>query len=140
MNKAHQTNIVILIILSIITTSLGFFLCPFRLFSHFSRKQSIELGTWTWIDPILNTVISVSLKLWFNTHTLLLQSKRKMKSAQDATILLIIIFFLIFSVDNVNLQREEERKSVLSKEPESASASPTKQFGKLAGLLVKSKL
>lgn len=63
-----------------------------------------------------------------------------MKSAQDATILLIIIFFLIFSVDNVNLQREEERKSVLSKEPESASASPTKQFGKLAGLLVKSKL
>nr|XP_022294388.1 androglobin-like isoform X18 [Crassostrea virginica] len=44
------------------------------------------------------------------------------------------------TVDNVNASREEDRKSQGSREPESLNASPTKQFGKLAGLLVKSRL
>lgn len=48
--------------------------------------------------------------------------------------------FLYLSVDNVNVQREEDRKSVIFKEMELVSVFFIKQFGKLVGFLVKFKL
>lgn len=68
MNKTHQTNIVILIILSIITTRLSIFLSFTLAFTFLVVK--FDRGTWTSIDPTQqNTLNTLSPKLWFNNSS-----------------------------------------------------------------------